>query len=111
VPRRGIGSSICGSCFSFHRGSIDVIERDSPTDAKQNTTPAQRRRQVIGDQLEFDLDWGKEPWQGRSPRSLSKGACVVDNSVVGCPSREAQRFGPFPAQFTLFVSGVPEKES
>ncbi len=56
-------------------------------------------------QLDLALDWGREPWGGRSPRSLTKGSCVVDNSEVGCPSREAQRIGPDPAQFTLFLKG------
>jgi len=59
---------------------------------------------VFGEQLELALDWGKEPWSGRTPRSLTKGACVVDNSVVGCPSREAQRFVPEPAQLKLYIS-------
>ena len=61
-----------------------------------------------GDQLSLDLDWGKEPWQGQSPRSLTKALVAaggVDNFVVRCPSREAQRFDPDPAQFTLFLKG------
>jgi len=73
------------------------------------------RPELIGDQLSLPLDWGREPWAGVAPRRLTKphrgATCVVDNSVVGCPSREAQRFDPDPAQLTLFVSGVPEKES
>ncbi len=30
-----------------------------------------------GDQLRFSLDWGKEPWEGRSPRSLTKVAILL----------------------------------
>ena len=62
----------------------------------------------VGEQLLLALDWGKEPWQGRTPRSLTKiarGTCVVDKSEVGWPSREAQCFGTDPAQFTLFLKG------
>jgi len=63
---------------------------------------------VLGEQLTLALDWGKEPWQGRTPRSLTKVArgatCGVDNSVVGCPSREAQRFGTDPAQLVFYIS-------
>jgi len=58
-----------------------------------------------GDQLVLDLDWVREPWDGVSPRHLTRGSCVVDKSEVGCPSREAQRFGPDPAQLTLFLQG------
>ena len=62
-------------------------------------------REVIhGEQLQLDLDWGKEPWEGVSPRHLTRGSCVVDNSVVRCTSREA--LGMFdPAQLTLFLQG------
>ncbi len=59
-----------------------------------------------GEQLSLPLDWGKEPWGGRSPRALTRGSCVVDKSEVGCPSREAQRFGTDPAQFTMFLEGT-----
>ena len=57
------------------------------------------------EQLTLALDWGREPWCGLSPRYLTKGSCVVDNSDVGCPSREAQRIGPDPAQLILFLQG------
>ncbi len=66
------------------------------------------------EQLQLALDWGKEPWEGRAPRSLTRiarGTCGVDNSEVGCPSREAQRFGPDPAQFTLFLKGKSDGTS
>ncbi len=56
-------------------------------------------------QLELELDWGVEPWRGVSPRHLTRGSCVVDKSDVGCQSREAHRFGPDPAQLTLFLKG------
>ncbi len=71
----------------------------------------------FGEQLELQLDWGLEPWRGFSPRSLAKievekrvlsrakmmGTCVVDNSDVGCQSREADRCAANPAQYTAFV--------
>jgi len=60
--------------------------------------------ELTGDQLVLPLEWGREPWEGWSPRSLTAGACVVDNSVVGCPSREAQRYDPDPAQYTCYIS-------
>jgi len=66
-----------------------------------------RLSELTGDQLTLALEWGREPWGGWSPRSLTKGAGVVDNSVVGCPSREAQRFDVDPAQFTAFLKGTP----
>ena len=58
-----------------------------------------------GEQLELALDWGREPWGGRSPRALTRGSCVVDKSDVGCPSREAHRSGVDPAQYTLYLKG------
>ena len=80
--------------------------------------PGRRRRtrtlalpssSVSSDQLVLCLDWGKEPWAGWSPRSLTKVArgasCVVDKSEVSCPSREALRIGPDPAQFILYLKG------
>ncbi len=63
--------------------------------------------QLNGAQLELLLDWGCEPWSGVSPRYLTKGSCVVDKSEVGCPSREALRIGPDPAQLTTFLQGTP----
>ncbi len=62
---------------------------------------------VLGEQLELDLDWGREPWYGVSPRYLTRGASVVDNSEISCASREAQRFGADPAQLTMFLKGTP----
>jgi len=73
-------------------------------------------------QLELGLDWGREPWDGQSPRSLARlvisakmlkrfGTCVVDKSVVRCPSREAQRFGTDPAQYMCFIHGAPSDGS
>ncbi len=65
----------------------------------------------VGDQLVLPLEWGSEPWAGVSPRYLTKvyreTPCGVDNFGVGCPSREAQCFGPDPAQYTLFLKGTP----
>ena len=59
-------------------------------------------------QLLLQLDWGVEPWEGRTPRSLTKvvrgASCVVDKSEVGCPSREALRIGTDPAQLLSYIS-------
>ena len=65
----------------------------------------------VSEQLILALDWGRTPWSGWSPRSLTKGTCVVDNSEIGCQSREAQRIGPDPAQLTLFLQGSPSSGS
>ena len=61
-----------------------------------------------GEQLELPLDWGREPWGGRSPRVLTRGSCVVDKSAVRCRSREAQRSDADPAQYTMFLSSSRE---
>jgi len=59
------------------------------------------------EQLKLELDWGTEPWAGQAPRYLTKpyreGTCAVDNSVVSCRSREAQRIGTDPAQWLFFL--------
>ena len=60
--------------------------------------------QLHGEQLVLPLDWGRESWAGVSPRHLTRGSCVVDNSTVRCESREA-REGCDPAQYTLFLKG------
>jgi len=61
-------------------------------------------------QYSLALDWGREPWAGVSPRYLTKGyregACIVDKSEVGCPSREAQRGVTDPAQLQISIHGV-----
>ncbi len=59
------------------------------------------------------------PWGGRSPRlvvqrvvdqrireflKFSGGPGGVDNLVVGCPSREAQRIGTDPAQLSICIA-------
>ncbi len=72
---------------------------------------------MISDQLDL---WPDEvaalPWGGQSPRSVvqrevlerikrfCEGAGVVDKSVIGCPSREAQRFDTDPAQLAICVA-------
>ena len=75
-------------------------------------------------QLSLELDDQRVvvPWQGVSPRELARQAVArrismfllttggVDNSVIGCPSREAQRFGTDPAQYQLCVSTSFKKE-
>ena len=58
----------------------------------------------VDEQLDLPLDWGREPWGGRSPRSLIHGYCVVDNLEVGCPSREALRIDTDPAQLCVSVA-------
>ncbi len=72
---------------------------------------------MIGKQLDL---WPDEvsalPWEGKAPRLLAQEnvhvklvkflrgrTCVVDNSVVGCPSREALRIDVDPVQLQLFV--------
>ena len=73
---------------------------------------------MYSDQLDL---WQDEvdalPWGGHSPRLLAAqivqqkvelhrsvaGTCVVDNSSVGCRSREAQRFDVDPAQLMLCI--------
>jgi len=61
------------------------------------------------------LDWGREPWDGQSPRSLARlriqeilrkrfGTCVVDNSVILCAGREASRSDLDPAQYLSYIS-------
>jgi len=76
------------------------------------STHTQREvRTAPGEQYELLLDWGREPWAGRTPRSMTRGACVVDNSAVGWASREALRVVPVPAQYTLFLQGNPSDGS
>ena len=70
-------------------------------------------------QLQLDL-WPVEvaalPWGGQSPRLLAQevvreridrfvleATCGVDNSVVGCRSREAQCIVPDPAQYKCLI--------
>ncbi len=78
---------------------------------------------MIGDQLDL---WPEEvaalPWGGQSPLLLAQelvrerirvfidAACVVDNSVVRCPSREASRIAVNPAQYQLCISTSFKKE-
>jgi len=62
-------------------------------------------------QLELALEWGSEPWGGRTPRSMTRGACVVDKSEVSSASGDAKRVGPDPAQFTMFLKGTPSNGS
>ena len=73
---------------------------------------------MISDQLDlFPDEVDALPWGGRSPRLLaeevvrerlekfvSAATCSVDNSRVGCQSREALRIASNPAQFQLCVS-------
>ena len=61
---------------------------------------------LLVEQLELQLDWGKEPWSGRSPRSLTRGN-NVDKSGVSSGSREAGRFETDPAQTLIFLKGSP----
>ena len=73
--------------------------------------------------VQLDL-WQDEvdalPWGGRSPRLLAAQIVSekvensalartggVDNSVVCCRSREAQRFGMDPAQIEIWVPVLP----
>ncbi len=78
---------------------------------------------MLSDQLDlWQVEVDALPWGGRSPRLLVKAVvqaridsflrttCGVDNSVIGCPSREAQRIDVDPAQFQLCVSTSFSKE-
>ena len=67
---------------------------------------------LLFEQLSLALDWGKTPWQGVSPRYLTKGfsaGCGVDNFVVRSASREADRFDPDPAQMTMWLKATPSR--
>ena len=65
----------------------------------------------MGEQLLLELDWGREPWNGVSPRHLTRGSCVVDKSDVKSESREAGRFDVDPAQYMIFLKGSPSNGS
>jgi len=66
-----------------------------------------RRSTRRGEQLELPLNWGAEPWEGRSPRSLSRGSCVIEKSVVESESGDATEDFTDAAQLTLFPEGNP----
>jgi len=66
-----------------------------------------REGEVAGEQLELALNWGREPWGGRSPRSLTRGYCVVDNSDVRCEAARLDEKIVRAAQFTMFLQGTP----
>ena len=59
------------------------------------------------DQLELDLDWGREPWHGCRPRSLTKGRLLRDVDNFRKMSEGASRYGDYVdgAQLTLFLKG------
>ena len=63
------------------------------------------------EQLELLLEWTEEPWEGVSPRYLTRGSCVVDKSVVGSARREPIVNIPDGAQLTLFLKGNPSHGS
>ncbi len=62
-------------------------------------------------QLEFDFDWGSEPWSGRTPRSLTKvGLRDVEKSrTLTEPATVAEIFTD-PAQLLCWVSSSFKKE-
>ena len=66
---------------------------------------------MFGCQLSFELDWGREPWQGFRPRSLVRRAWPnVDKSdTLPKPAREAENFTR-PAQLIIWISSSPFKE-
>ena len=61
--------------------------------------------ELHGEQLVLELDWGREPWEGVSPRHLARGSCGVDNFDVKSESGDANGSDVDPAQFTLFLEG------
>jgi len=64
------------------------------------------KEHALGEQLELELDWGREPWQGRTPRSL----CNVDKSVTLPKPARVDAFFTDPAQLQLWVTTSFEKE-
>ena len=64
-------------------------------------------RQV--EQLSLELDWGREPWAGRSPRTLTRGFLRVDNYDRKMQGREAEAFVDA-AQWTMFLQGTPSRQ-
>ena len=63
------------------------------------------------EQFTLELDWGREPWGGVSPRALTYaartgiGTCVVDNFDVQSPGREAKENLATAAQIIFFLQG------
>ena len=60
----------------------------------------------LPEQWSLDLDWGRTPWQGRTPRSLTKvalAACGKLPYVV--EAREGSEDFTDPAQYLLFLKG------
>ena len=63
---------------------------------------------LLYEQLELDLDWGSEPWEGRAPRGLTKisgSTCVVDKSDVECEGASRYGHDPSGAQYNLYIYG------
>ena len=62
------------------------------------------------DQLELELDWGREPWNGYRPRALTKVSLLryVDNfrTIGEGASRDARDVDG--AQFMCFLKGISD---
>ena len=60
------------------------------------------------DQLLLDLDWGREPWHGFTPRALTSGYLrFVDKSrMFAKPATVAEEFTD-PAQLMISIHGEP----
>ena len=56
-----------------------------------------------GDQLVLALDWGSEPWEGRSPRGLTKG--FIPLFLRQAPPKKRERRRECPEQLALFEGG------
>ena len=61
----------------------------------------------VGDQLELDLQ-GAAPWNGRSPRSLTRGYLwnVEKSLTFAKPARGMEHYED-PAQLKIFLKGSP----
>ena len=55
------------------------------------------------EQLLLELDWGREPWNGYSPRVLTTGYSVRINAKAARLEEIADRSDP--AQLTFFLQG------
>ncbi len=74
---------------------------DKRTEAGSLRVPSQAH----GEQLQLALDWGKEPWNGQSPRVLTTGYSL--RKLTQAARQEAIVCAGFtdPHQWTLFLKG------
>ncbi len=72
---------------------------------------------MMGEQLQFEFDWGVEPWDGFTPRSLTRGWRLwkslrsLDEAARHTGFSSGETPDGDPAQMTLFLgSGNPPRE-